>query len=442
VAGRVPGATGLPSDAFADGAAPVDLSAFDTVVHAVGQLASGFTDRPEQGTSWVSAAARATTLADLARRHRLRYVHVSADCVFEGGAPEHGEDASLDLTTPQGRVLAAGELIAGTVPRHLIIRTGWVVDPDEGFIRELAAKARHGQPVTLAEGQYGRLTFLDHLVLATRHLLDSGAEPGTYNVTGDGRAVSWEQVAQRVFQIVGANPALVRTAPAAGPAPALLRLEKLKATGHKVPNAWLDLIDIVPGAKPAAEAAPAPTADRPPARGRQPFRVLFVCTANICRSAYADVAARARGVDGLEFSSAGIQALVDQGIDPPMAALVTAGDATAHRARQLTRDMLEETDLVIAMASDHRRYILDSWPALGRKVFVIGHVARELASLPPGTPLNGVTEHLWRHRTADFADDVADPYGRGPAAAKEAADAIDGHLDTILGALTELARRA
>ncbi|TRY16462.1 low molecular weight phosphatase family protein, partial [Tessaracoccus rhinocerotis] len=75
--------------------------------------------------------------------------------------------------------------------------------------------------------------------------------------------------------------------------------------------------------------------------------MLFVCTANICRSAYADVVARSAGVPGVEFSSAGTRALVDQAIDPPRAANVRAGDPTAHRARQLTRDLVSEADLIL-----------------------------------------------------------------------------------------------
>ena len=46
------------------------------------------------------------------------------------------------------------------------------------------------------------------------------------------------------------------------------------------------------------------------------YRVLFVCTANICRSAYADVVARSRGIGGIEFLSAGTHALVGQPIGP------------------------------------------------------------------------------------------------------------------------------
>lgn len=190
----------------------------------------------------------------------------------------------------------------------------------------------------------------------------------------------------------------------------------------------------------AATAAPVAGAVAEPRHGPgRPFRVLFVCTGNICRSAYADVVARGRHLPGLEFASAGTYAMVGSPMDPPMAAQVRGrGDVEAHRARQLTRDLMAEADLVLAMASEHRRYILDEWPALGRKVFVIGQAARELGRAPDGLGLGGVADLLWARRSVADGDSVDDPYRRGDAAARATAGIIDAHLDAILGVLAEL----
>lgn len=178
-------------------------------------------------------------------------------------------------------------------------------------------------------------------------------------------------------------------------------------------------------------------ADQPPRR--EPYRVLFVCTANICRSAYADVVSRSAGLASVEFSSAGTRALVGQPMDPPMSRLVgERGDGDAHRARQLTRHLMAQADLVITMAGDHRNYILDEWPALGRKTFVIGQVARELARIPDGVTLDGLVDHLWRHRSVGDDDDVADPYRRGDAVAAATARSIDGRLVTIVQGISRL----
>lgn len=169
------------------------------------------------------------------------------------------------------------------------------------------------------------------------------------------------------------------------------------------------------------------------------YRVLFVCTGNICRSAYANVVAPSAGLHGVEFDSAGTHALVGNPIDPPMALLVgERGDPASHHAQQLTRELMTNSDLVITMSSNHRRYILDEWPVLGRKAFLIGQVAREVERLPESVTLDTLVKHLWKHRSPADGDEVADPYLLGPAAAQEAARAIDAHLDSILGGLGSL----
>lgn len=141
-----------------------------------------------------------------------------------------------------------------------------------------------------------------------------------------------------------------------------------------------------------------------------PFKVLFVCTANICRSAYADVTSRARGIRGVEFGSAGTRALVEHPIDPPMAAEVhAAGDPSQHVARQLTRGLLEEADLVLTMGPDHRRWILDAWPQHGRKVLLLGQAARIMSDLPADLELDRLVPLLWARRSTDPSDEVQDP---------------------------------
>lgn len=171
----------------------------------------------------------------------------------------------------------------------------------------------------------------------------------------------------------------------------------------------------------------------------EPFRVLFVCTANVCRSAYADAVATAAAVPGLEFSSAGTHGWAGERIDPPMAAVLPTGvDASGHRGRQLTHAMMQQADLVVTMTAQHRAFIQDEWPELARKAFVMGHVTRELASLPDGATRDQVVDHLWGRRTQRPQDSVADPYRRGPQAAAACAQRIDADLGVILERLATL----
>ncbi|MGO1489327.1 MAG: sugar nucleotide-binding protein, partial [Arachnia sp.] len=446
----LPGADGISAAAMSPEArvnTPVDLSAYDTLINAQGEIGPGSTRQERSRKPWTDTAAHARDLTDIARRHRMRYVHVSSDCVFERSQPSHSEASVLSLLHPHSQGLAMAEAVAATVPRHLIVRTSWVVGNDDHIIDELVAAARHGRTLELDATQPGRLTFAPVLAAGILHLLDSGAASGTYNLTGEGPVTTWSGIGRRIFELCSRNPDdIVAKAPSDDgtvSGKGSLDLNRLRATGFRPGNSWLQLEDHVPGT--GAPRVPASTPERPrpvgpveatdaaAAQTRTPYRILFVCSANICRSAYADVIARGTGMRGVQFSSAGTHALVGDGIDPPMAAHVgDRGDATQHVARQLTRALLDEADLVLTMGVDHRRYILDEWPTSGRKAFLLGHVAREMSQLPPTVTLENLASHLWKHRSADPSDEVADPYRRGPDVAANCAATIDEHLNAIL----------
>ncbi len=90
-------------------------------------------------------------------------------------------------------------------------------------------------------------------------------------------------------------------------------------------------------------------------------RVLIVCTGNVCRSPLAEgllrnrFARRGRGT----VESAGIAALEGHPADPNVAGLLAERgiDMSAHRARQLTPELLSKFDLVLVMEDGQRRAI-------------------------------------------------------------------------------------
>ena len=82
------------------------------------------------------------------------------------------------------------------------------------------------------------------------------------------------------------------------------------------------------------------------------MNVLFVCTGNTCRSPLAEAIARsaAAGAD-VVVSSAGWAAA--EGVEAEAHAVAVARDAgldlTAHRTRRLTRELVDDADLVLAL---------------------------------------------------------------------------------------------
>lgn len=87
------------------------------------------------------------------------------------------------------------------------------------------------------------MTFTDELARGIRHLLDTSAPFGTYNLTGSGDAVSWADIARDVYRLTGHDPERITpvstveyysaTAGPIAPRPgnSTLDLSKIEATG-------------------------------------------------------------------------------------------------------------------------------------------------------------------------------------------------------------------
>lgn len=159
------------------------------------------------------------------------------------------------------------------------------------------------------------------------------------------------------------------------------------------------------------------------------IRVLFVCTANICRSPYMELRTREMAGSELDVSSAGTHGFVDH----PMSTEMTPGldeDAVgAFRSRKLTRDLVTDADLVLTAEVAHRRFILDDHPGAFRKVFTLGQFAAATRNDESGLIGRMLLERLGDRRgAADAALDVPDPYRRGAEVASDCSTLIDDLL--------------
>ncbi len=135
------------------------------------------------------------------------------------------------------------------------------------------------------------------------------------------------------------------------------------------------------------------------------MRLLFVCTGNTCRSALAEGLARRRlgPESGVTAGSAGLYALDDA---PATAHAVEVAaevgvDLSTHRARSVTRDMVEDADRIYVMTRSQAEVLRHLGAGRGAKVDLLD---------PDG-------------------EDIADPYGGDPAAYRAARDRIGAAIE-------------
>jgi len=103
-------------------------------------------------------------------------------------------------------------------------------------------------------------------------------------------------------------------------------------------------------------------------------KILFVCSGNLCRSFMAERICRklSRQADGphVQTSSAGLLDLGGAGADPNAVAILREKgvEASRHRSRVLTPEMVAEADLVLVMEEAQRDEVLKRKPGADDKV--------------------------------------------------------------------------
>ncbi|MGN7201090.1 sugar nucleotide-binding protein [Arthrobacter sp. SAFR-044] len=214
---------------------------YSTVINAAAYTAVDAAETPEGRTAaWANNVTAVALLARTAVEHDLTLVHVSSDYVFDGSHAIHTEDEPFSPLGVYGQTKAAGDALVRVVPRHLIIRTSWVIGDGNNFVRTMASLAARGVEPSVVNDQVGRLTFTDDIAAGIQHLLAAG-DYGTYNLTNDGEPQSWAEIASDVFELSGASRDAVTGVSTAeyfrgkeaAPRPlnSVLDLAKIKASG-------------------------------------------------------------------------------------------------------------------------------------------------------------------------------------------------------------------
>ena len=111
------------------------------------------------------------------------------------------------------------------------------------------------------------------------------------------------------------------------------------------------------------------------------MHVLMVCTGNMCRSPLAEAIMRSelekRGADGITVSSAGTGAWEGRAASDGalLVGMENHLDVSAHRSLHLTRDIVDEADMIFTMSRSHVERV-KKLGGYGR-VYLLGEYAGE-----------------------------------------------------------------
>lgn len=178
--------------------------------------------------------------------------------------------------------------------------------------------------------------------------------------------------------------------------------------------------------------------------------VGFVCTANICRSAYAhhtlQNSVQKNGTD-LTVTSAGVYGLVGQPMDVPLQMLFKEkyGYFPNHSAQQVTEEFLAQNQLILVMAQEHRTFILKKFPKYFSRVFLLSEFLLIINQLPEekiasARSLSRLSEMIHRDRyLGGEAADLEDPYRMPPEVYERVASTLDQQVGELAGILHRFA---
>jgi dTDP-4-dehydrorhamnose reductase len=217
----------------------------DVIVNPAAYTAVDKAESDEATARAVNAVAPAILGEEGAKLGAL-VLHYSTDYVFDG--TKQGAYTETDAPRPQsvyGRTKLEGEQgLAAANPRHLILRTSWVVGAHGGnFAKTMLRLAGEREKLTVVADQFGAPTSAALLADLSAHLVREHARArgvdfpyGTYHVAAGGET-TWHGYAQFVVgEALAAGKALKATVDAVAP----LSTEQYPTPAKRPLNSRLD----------------------------------------------------------------------------------------------------------------------------------------------------------------------------------------------------------
>jgi protein-tyrosine phosphatase len=189
------------------------------------------------------------------------------------------------------------------------------------------------------------------------------------------------------------------------------------------------------------------------------FRILHVCTGNVCRSPMAERLTRHEltrrlgdGAAGILVESAGTWGHVGAPMEAHAATVLAeySADPSGFTGRELLDEHVIDADLVLTATRDHRAQVISMGHAAGLRTFTLKEFTRLVRAIDPATLPDdgGVTARArslvraaaalrgWLLAPDVEADEVYDPYGAPLTFFRSVGEEIHAALDPVVTALT------
>ena len=188
----------------------------DVIVNSAGYTA---VDKAEEDrdTAFLINRDAVRVLGEEAARLNALVIQYSTDYVFDGSkAGSYTEDDTPAPKSVYGASMLAGELaLALANPRHLVLRTSWVVGAHgDNFAKTILRLAAERESLSVVADQHGAPTSAAMLADVTAHLvrdylhLQGTLAFGTYHVTGGGTTTWYDYACFVIAQALDAGKQL------------------------------------------------------------------------------------------------------------------------------------------------------------------------------------------------------------------------------------------
>ena len=201
------------------------IGACDAVINAAAYTAVDRAETDEAAALTVNATTP-TAMAARCAALDIPFLHLSSDYVFDGaGTLPFAPDHPSSPRNAYGRTKLAGEVgVRAVSPRHLILRTSWVVSAHgANFVKTMLRLGSTRDSLNVVADQIGGPTpaadIADALFVAAGAMVHDGAKGGTHHFAG-APDVSWADFAREIMAQAGLACQIIDIPTSAYPTPA------------------------------------------------------------------------------------------------------------------------------------------------------------------------------------------------------------------------------